>query len=707
MTDAPHQTWWSAAEIAEARLPDLPATARAVQLLAKRAGWDAAPGKQRRRSGRGGGREYHFSLFPSRARLALIQQAQAAPEAPAPRPREAVWAAFDALKAPAKAKAEARLKAVAQIEAFESAGLTRSAAVVQVAGLEGVSEKTLWNWLGLIEGVTVEDRLAYLAPRHAGPKGKKKAVDPRFYRYFKSDYLRDKAITFRVAWEHAVKFAKREGIKDIPPVHLCRRRFKDEVPEPVVVLCREGPHALKRFYPHQERSRSAMRAMEAVQADYHKLDVFVDWPGEEKPQRPQIVVFSDIYSGKLLAWRMSLNPNAETVRLCFGDVVRKFGLPSHALMDNGREFAAKILTGGAATRYRFKANDDDMLGLFPVLGIELHWASPGWGQAKPVERAFLDLTRRIPTDPRLHGAQAGNDPRNKPKEWGKKPADPETLLAVVREVIDAHNARPDRRTETAWNKSFNDVFNASYKTAPVKMPTEEQTRLWLMAAEPAMAKRGNGELKLYGNRYWSEWMYQVAGQKVVARFDPDDLHQPLHVYTLTGEYLGEAKLVEKGYFFSKEAAQDHTRKRNQFIKATRDAERLHKELSDREIAAQLGDPGAHVTPDALPQAEVVQLVPAHPKAPKPARQRRDAEEQAVEARLEARIAQLADHRPDPAIDADDPEARFERYLELKGMQDEGRPLTDEQRAFVEDYPTTPQCRSFARMRAAFGNNNND
>ncbi|MDF1524005.1 MAG: hypothetical protein P1P87_14465, partial [Trueperaceae bacterium] len=46
----------------------------------------------------------------------------------------------------------------AEVEALEGAGLTRSMAVRAVAGKLGRSEKSLWNWLGMIEGVRAADR---------------------------------------------------------------------------------------------------------------------------------------------------------------------------------------------------------------------------------------------------------------------------------------------------------------------------------------------------------------------------------------------------------------------------------------------------------------------------------------------------------------------------------------------------------------------
>ena len=74
--ETPTQEWWSAAEIADARLPDLPTTKRKVNQRAKDEGWDRQPGKIRRRKGKGGGLEYHYSLFPIRARLKATRTGQ-------------------------------------------------------------------------------------------------------------------------------------------------------------------------------------------------------------------------------------------------------------------------------------------------------------------------------------------------------------------------------------------------------------------------------------------------------------------------------------------------------------------------------------------------------------------------------------------------------------------------------------------------------
>jgi hypothetical protein len=125
-------------------------------------------------------------------------------------------------------------------------------------------------------------------------------------------------------------------------------------------------------------------------------------------------------------------------------MIEAWGIPGHVILDNGREFAAKAITGGAATRFRFKVRDDDLPGLFTALGCEIHWATPYSGQSKPIERAFRDLCDTIAKDPRFDGAWTGNRPDAKPEDYGSRAVPLEDFLRVVAQGIEEHNLRPRR-----------------------------------------------------------------------------------------------------------------------------------------------------------------------------------------------------------------------------------------------------------------------
>jgi hypothetical protein len=704
---APAQEWWSAAELAASGLPDLPGTKRKVNEMARREGWAAMPGKVRRRRGAGGGIEYHWSVLPLRARLRLGAE-QARPRAARPGADEA-WARFEAAGDTARAEAERRLAALSEVEALEAAGLTRSLAVCEIARKQGCAETTIWSWLRMIAGVPAPDRLAYLIDGRAVRKspGLRADLDYRFFELVLSDWLRLSQPSLTSCYDRAARIWRAEKRNSpVPPIHQVRRRIRAEVSRPTEIFMRKGAEALKRFYPAQVRSKAFMAPMECIQGDYHKFDVFVRWPGIEAPVRPQLMVWSDVYSGKLLAWRLSDTANSHTVQLVTGDLIRKWGVPQAALMDNGREFAAKAMTGGAPTRFRFKIRDEDIPGLLPLLGIEIHWATPYAGQSKPIEREFRVLCDRVAKHPAFDGAYTGNNPTAKPEDYGSRAIPLEDFRAVMEEELAHHNARPGRRSEVAMGRSFDEVFNEGYARAQVRRASDEQLRLFLMRAEGVRAKTDNGELKLYGSRYWSEWMYRIAGERVVARFDADDLVAGLEVYDLGGRYLGHAECREAAPFLSVEAARDHNRKRGAWVKAQKAEARAARELSAAEIAARLRGAGA-LAPDApLPEAQVHQLVVPHKAAPKrrAAKGTDDAREAAREAALEAQLMRLEEHRAQPR-EADEPEERFARAMALERAQGAGEALTQAQEEWLRDYQTSSEYRAHLRVARRFGADN--
>ncbi len=63
--------WFTALEFADFQLPDIPLTESAIIRFAKRSDWQSTS-LARKRSGRGGGWEYHIDLLPDAARKLLI-----------------------------------------------------------------------------------------------------------------------------------------------------------------------------------------------------------------------------------------------------------------------------------------------------------------------------------------------------------------------------------------------------------------------------------------------------------------------------------------------------------------------------------------------------------------------------------------------------------------------------------------------------------
>ncbi len=699
----PDKLWWTAREIAEASLPDLATTRQNVEALAKREHWRADPHRARTRKGRGGGWEYSWELFPARARAFLLKGVEVA-ETPAEPDRAALHRQFDGLPQKAKDKARRQLKVLQAVTALEELGQTKFLAVEMVASQEGVSSRTIWNWFNKCDGHLPSDWLYCLAPRHrtATRKLNKAFCDKAFMDWLKADYLRLDGGSFAASYGRAVEICKADG-HNVLAERTARRRLNEEVPRATQVYAREGLTGLMKCYPPQIRDRSGLVAMEAVNADCHKLDVFVNWPLINKPVRVHIIAFQDLYSGKILSWRIDHNPNKVMVMAAFGEMVEEWGIPQHCTFDNGHEFANKWLTGGAETRFRFKIRDDDPLGVLEQLNIKIHWATPAHGQAKPIERGFRDMADHIARDPRFAGAYVGNRPDAKPENYGERAIDLDRFVAVVGEGIQRHNAQVGRKADTCNGRSFDETFAESYSSAAIVKATEEQRRMWLLGQEVRKLHQHHGSVTFAKNVYNAPWMVEFAGQKVVIRFEPEDLHAGVYVYSIDGEFMGYAACQQKVGFYDLTEARQHAKAKRDFAKAQKAALEAHQVLRVTDVANAM-DRISPVMSDT-PEAKVVRMAdPARkPKAAKVSRPehvekpdaQRDAELLDFQRRHDARAAVKT-----PAK-SETPSARYDRALALQARIDADKPIGEAEANWLAAYRHTAEFSNEARMRRDF------
>jgi putative transposase len=608
--------WFTAAEILQVGSVALPTDMRALNRLIERNGWRIDERRARPRTGRGGGTEYHISLLPAevQARLVVAQTAET-PNARALSRSSALWARFEALPEKAKAKARRCLAIVERVDTLTRGGMVARVAVALVSHEEEIASSTIWTWLRAAGSVPAADRLAALAPRHQG-RTLTKQVDPRAWSFLVADYLRPEQPAFEASHRRMCEAAAEQGWSPLPSAKTLKRRVDREIPRGARTLARAGADAARRVFPHQTRDRSVFSALQAVNADGHRFDVFVRWP-DGTIARPVMVAVQDLFSGMILGHRIDATENWSAVRHAFADVVESFGIPEQCWLDNGRSFASKWISGGMKTRFRFTVRDDEPKGLLTQLGVQVHWATPYHGQAKPIERAFRDLCEEIAKHPRCAGAYTGNSPEAKPENYGSKAIPLDDFRAIVANEIARHNLRTGRRTATAKGRSFAATFKASMEAdgALVRRATDAQRRMLLMAAEGVTARKPTGEVHLGENRYWAEPLVELMGKKVVARFDPDDLMAPVAVYTLDGRYLCEAPCIAATGFDDMDAAREHARRKRAWFKAQRELLDLERRMTIDEVARLLPkiDP---VEPP--PPTKVVRLVAAGAATPKPA-----------------------------------------------------------------------------------------
>jgi len=610
--------WFSGAELAAESLPGMPKSERGWTLRAQREGWIAADREGsgwQPRKGRGGGLEFHISNLTEdqQAALAMRYPAEAAgaptrlADLPATAPKRALlaaerWEWFDRRPEAVKAIARTRLQALQAVAALRSSAVPKTRAMQRIAAEHKATVQSLYNWEAAVRGVGESDWLPFLAPHYAGGGSHAAECPADAWEELKADYLRLEAPGFADCYR---RLQMRAGVMGwtLPCERTLRRRM-DALPAAVVTLAREGEEASKRQYPAQQRDRGVFHALEAVNADGHLWDVFVRWP-DGSVARPMMTCFQDLYSGKLLAWRIDRSESAHSFRLAFGDLVEAWGIPDKVWLDNTRAAANKTMTGGVATRFRFKVRDEEPLGILPTMGIEVHWTRPYSGQSKPIERAFRDFAGGTAKHPRFAGAYTGNNPTAKPENYGSAAVPLDDFIGTVGAAMVEHNARPGRTGGVCRGRSFDDTFAESYAQAPIRRASAAQRRLWLLAAE-AVKVRADSTVHMAGNRYWSPLLTDLIGQSVTLRFDPDSLHDAMQIYRADGSFLGQAECQEAAGFDSTEAARQHGRARRAWLRAQKDALAAERRMSVAELAA------LHAAADApapeKPEARVVRAI---------------------------------------------------------------------------------------------------
>lgn len=625
MSKTAPKEWFTAAQLADQALPGLPATKRGVLDLAAREGWASAVSAEgqplaRPRRGRGGGTEYHVSLLPDGAKAQLMATSGRQP--PAPASRESAWARFDRLPASMKDEAYRRLEVIQRVEDLIRAGLGKGRAAEEVVAqarreARAAGERppfslsTVYGWFRRIEGVAAEDRVAYLAPEYGGRTRLAPCPDEAFELY-KADYLRPSKPTHAACYRRLTRIAEDRGWT-LPSAKTLQRRLEAEIPRDVQLLMREGQNALAHAFPHLTRARSGLRPMQIINLDGHLWDVRVEWP-DGSVSRPHCLAVQDIASGKVLAVRFDRTLNQHLVRLALADTFRDFGLPETVLMDNGRENAAASISGGQSTRWRWKIRAEEPAGLLKMLNIKAVFATPYWGQAKPVERAFRDFAGEIAKHPALEGAYTGPNTAAKPDNYGARAIPIAEFEALVRTEVAVLNARAGRRGVHMAGRSYNQVFEEGVARHGVRVATAEQLRLCLASSQELTLDSRENAVRLFGARYWSPELSALKRQRVTVRFDPENLAAPVHVYSLDGRYLCEARQVAAGSFDRAADAHAQGRARRAFVKARRDMAAAAIRLDAAAVARALPE----YEPAPIPDPKVVRPAFGAPARPEQA-----------------------------------------------------------------------------------------
>lgn len=613
---------------------------------------------------------------------------------------------YDLKPAKAKERAKRRLRAVAAWHDALALGVNIGAASRAVSAQFNIPEATLGNWLRAIRGKPRHAWLYLLADGHCGRTAKAE-FSPEALEILKADYLRLERPAAQACINRLRELAAKQK-KDwaIPADRTLLRRLK-AIPPETQTLARHGTNALRDLYPAQQRSKAALHALAIINGDGYKHNLWVRFPDGEIA-RAKTWYWQDVYSSRVVAWRVDKTEHTDMIRLAFGDLVEAYGIPEAVLLDNTLAAANKTMSGGVKHRFRFKVREEEPDGVFKLLGCRVMWATPRHGQAKPVERAFGvgGVGEYIDKAPECAGCWTGGNTMDKPDYDGKTRAiDLAELQAVIVREIAAYNAREGRRGANVYGRSFDAVFEESYKVSTIRRATEAQRRLWLLATEPIRAS-AKGEIALnagrivgerLANRYWAPELVDYAGKMLCARFDPQRLHEGAHIYTADGRYICFAACDKPEAFNDQVAARERARNRNIWMrnaKAMRVAE-TRMDVLDA-VKARAGD-GGSIPPPAAPARTVVQGEFRRPLETPKAAPLSDADE----ARLVTITRELTGAGARRLQVPNDPNVRYAWHAKLAAAAERGVPVPAELQDFLEGYGASDECRRVGELFAEF------
>lgn len=469
--------------------------------------------------------------------------------------REAEHLAFSRLPESMQRAARRKAAIVEMFREFDGTETKAGERWREVAREAGCSVPTVRQWVKRCEGFHRADWPMRLKDAYTGRVARAR-ITAEALDVIKAEYLRPTKPHLKPIYRRAKAEAQARGW--VIPSYETVKRLVNAEGRAVLAMMREGRDVREQtIYPAHPRDYSTLALHEVWCSDGRKADVFVKWP-DGTVGRPIVIAWMEVRSRKILGYYVDQVESAEGVRRSLRQALEHANaVPQNALIDNGMGYAAKMLSGGDATRRRFKQTEGEPPGILPLLGIKARWAQPARGRSKPIEsfwRQLAELDKSFP-----EGAYCGNRPDARPEECEPSKAIAiDKYLADLAAALDAYHDR-EHRGHAMNGESPRAVYEAMAASAVVTQPTQAQLNLCMLAAKVVRLDRRSGEFRINGNRYWCpDLVKQPTGEDYVARFDPDDATVPVALY-LGDKYLLDVPIRARTGFMDSDAAKSHSR----------------------------------------------------------------------------------------------------------------------------------------------------
>ncbi|MBO9421742.1 transposase [Labrenzia sp. R4_2] len=556
--------WYTARELAGLGLPGLPSTESTIIRFAKRMDWQSSS-HARKRSGQGGGLEYHIDLLPAEARTALaarnrlvvLSEAEAALPAVQNNSREVARPVVSDRKpiraadanAQQKAVADARLALLREIEHRVASGAKyrpamvalceavtngpdtdetrRLRELVHVANSRKAKVKlglrSLYNWRRAFEDHGYKGLLPL--------RRKEEPLNADRYDWV-AGFMAFYATPQKRTAAHALRMYRNSlDNPDKAPSYDQVLRYLDKLntADPIAAnRGREGCLALKARKVFVSRSTEGLLPTDIYTADGKTFDAYVAHPVNGAPIRPEITTVLDVVTRRCVGYSIGLDENSRDVAAAIRWASIYGGVAAIFYADRGSGFKNELL-------------DDAAIGLLVRLGTRKEHSLPYNSQARGIiERvngsAYTPLAKELETyigkdldrEARL---RLEKQLRNDFKERGFSDllVEWDEFRKRVDEALSQYNDRPhstlpklrDPVTGNKRHMSPNEYWNWFEENGfrPFRLSEEEVNDLDRPAVRRVVQR---GLIEFNKNRYYAPELERFDGQTVMVCYEEND-----------------------------------------------------------------------------------------------------------------------------------------------------------------------------------------
>lgn len=403
----------------------------------------------------------------------------------------------------------------------------------------GVGVSSLQRWFSDYDlAKTPGEKLAILAPGQVRPK--KVEQYPwmgRFLQYWRNPNQPSVTMAYEAfAEDWRDEYAGNELMLAQQPLIDTVRYALNKIPKAERMRGRVTGSAWQSLMPFVRRDWSVIPVNGVWIGDGHGMKLEVLHPDTGKPFRPEITMIIDGRSRVVMGWSLAMSESQIAVGDAIRHAISNYGLPLIYYSDNG---------GGETNRIF----DADITGIFSRLGIEHPTGRPGNPQGRGIiERINREIPMRVAKAFGSYVGKSGDKEtlRKYRKQIGsavnaiekgkelnsiqraamRKVPSWEQLIAEIEKQIERHNNRPhDELPERENGQHWSPL---AYRSHVIEVENEQisyltSSELHEMFRPEVERVAIRGEIQLFNNRYFSQALASVEGEKVRVCFD---IHNP-------------------------------------------------------------------------------------------------------------------------------------------------------------------------------------